>query len=240
MSVKYLYFSQKNSDPYSITVYNTSGLVPSITNVKFMIMHYSSDPFGIIQGFLTSNGYIFTPNRINTKDHNIVEANHYTTHTKHFPVNELFLALGPLQTEVIIRMNARISENTNGTAIQNLTNNIAEIRCSMGNLLERISVIERNLSVLENENKELSGKSDNMQLRIVGLEEKTYINANYFGEDLQEKDEEKDKDIPETNEDNKMNEDKTDEKVENEDNDENNTVKADQSKSTWTSFFWTN
>lgn len=221
-TVKYLYVTQRPDDLFTVTVYNSSNLLTGMSNVRFMIMHYSTDPIGIIQSFLTSNSFIFVPTRIATRDPNVINAYSFVVHTKIFPLTELYLTLGPLQTEVIIRMNMKIDNNTNGTAITNLQNTVSSlneqvnihekslsgysldikeyrdailsIQNSVSSLNERVSHLERSLSGYTTNIKEDRDMLMNLDLRIQALENKTYINNNYFQDNLSMVDDIQDRD----------------------------------------------
>lgn len=134
MSLKYLYITQKPDDAYTITIYNTSQLMPGLQHVKYMIPHLHSNPFDVIQNFLTSNGHMYIPNKITNRDSAIINAYIYAIQGRHVPIADLYLSVVPLQTEALLKIYNRVLSNDQSISISNLNSSIEAIIGRLNNI----------------------------------------------------------------------------------------------------------
>jgi hypothetical protein len=124
MSIHYLYVSQRDEDPSSVTIVDYKALQPNIRDMKFMIMHCGGDVMGCVNRFLTRGGYQYTqaaafaPASISAHTFRLM-------HAKPFPLSELYLTLGPLQSEVIIRLYNRQPIDVNINALVETVDKVA-------------------------------------------------------------------------------------------------------------------
>lgn len=106
MSIRYLYVTQRDEEPTTVTVLDYTGMQSSSRDVKFMVMHCSIDIIGTISRFLTKEGYIFNQSRSHHVGALIAETFKISAGGR-FPVTDLYLALGPLQSEVVSKLYLR-------------------------------------------------------------------------------------------------------------------------------------
>lgn len=103
MSINYLYVSQRDEDPSSVIISDYRSLQPNVRDMKFMIMHCGGDIMGCVGRFLTRGGYMYTQAAAFAPS-SIASQTFRLTQSKPFPLSDLYLILGPLQSEVIMKI----------------------------------------------------------------------------------------------------------------------------------------
>lgn len=106
MSIRYLYVIQRDEEPATITILDYASLQPNIRDMKFMIMHCSVDVIGAISRFLTKGGYIFNQSHSHHVGALVSETFKIVAGGR-FPISDMYLVLGPLQSEVIVKLYLR-------------------------------------------------------------------------------------------------------------------------------------
>jgi len=101
--MKYLYVTHKSDDICSAVIFNTNAPMPKLQNVKYVVPHNSNDPFMIIAQYLQTNSYIFYQSKTHYRDSMIISSWAYTVTGKPFPLEGIFVALGPLQNDLFIK-----------------------------------------------------------------------------------------------------------------------------------------
>ncbi len=103
MSINYLYVSQRDEDPSSVIISDYRSLQPNVRDMKFMVMHCGGDIMGCVGRFLTRGGYMYTQAAAFAPS-SIASQTFRLTQSKPFPLSDLYLVLGPLQSEVIMKI----------------------------------------------------------------------------------------------------------------------------------------
>lgn len=166
MSIHYLYVSQHDEEPSSIIVSDYKTLQSNIKDMKFMIMHCGGDIMACISRFLTKSGYIFTqaahhaPLAITSNVFRI-------TQSRPFPMSDLYLTLGPLQSEVIMKLYHRQPIDVD---IKSLVNNVALIEHRISESDKLIATIVTENMQLREANKHLSSGTIDLRKKIETLE----------------------------------------------------------------------
>lgn len=127
MSLKYLYIVQKPNDCNTVTIYNTSHLMPGLQHVKYTVPHVSSTPFDVIQNYLTSKGVMYSPTKLHSKDPSIITSYNYLMQGKCLPIHKFYLATHPLQAEVLLKLYTKVTGTNNDHIISNLNSSVEAI-----------------------------------------------------------------------------------------------------------------
>lgn len=166
MSIRYLYVTQRDEEPASITVHDFGSLQPNIKDIKFMIMHCSCDAIGHVVRFLTKGGYVYT------QCHATSGETFRVTAGGRFPLAELYLSLGQLQSEVILKLYLR---NPIDVDVRSMLEKIETIA-------KRIELSDKIITDVVNENASLRKRIKEAEENVASLSEETeYINDMWEG-----------------------------------------------------------
>lgn len=139
MSIKYLYVTQKPENIYAVTIYNTNAPMKGLSGVKFAIPHYHNDPLVLVDNFLTTHGFLFMPfNPPIMGGSSVIKGKTYDLREKPFPLADLYLALGPLQSDVLMRFDEKLSGQYSIKVDTKLVERIASLETELENVRESV------------------------------------------------------------------------------------------------------
>jgi uncharacterized protein YoxC len=125
MSIRYLYVIQRDEEPTTVTVFDFLAPQTTVRDVKFMVMHCGADIVGTISKFLTKGGYLFNQSH-SFHAGAIISETFKIGSGNRFPLNEMYLVLGPLQSEVMVKL---------------------QMRSDVGPIMDKIDTISKNIEV---------------------------------------------------------------------------------------------
>lgn len=157
MSIKYLYVTQKPDNIYTVTIYNTSAPIKGLSHIKFVVPHYHNDPMILIDNFLTTHGFLFMV--FNPPVIGGFKGKTYDLREKPFPLADLYLALGPLQSDVLMKFDEKLGTISKlDTRMNTLESEIKDLRGSLGTDL--IKVISEHIGTFKEELNKISEVPD--------------------------------------------------------------------------------
>lgn len=140
MSIKYLYVTQKPENIYAVTIYNTNAPMKGLSGIKFVIPHFHNDPLVLVDNFLTTHGFLFMPfNPPIIGGSSVIKGKTYDLREKPFPLADLYLALGLLQSDVLMRFDEKLNAQINTRVDSKLVERIIGLETEIDHLRESVN-----------------------------------------------------------------------------------------------------